>query len=71
MLPFTSGHSDLDVQRSLELASAAMHIAIGYSFDNAGNENKEGNNGDMGNGVLKTGGNLVMKIFEASYFVQF
>ncbi|CAD7695331.1 unnamed protein product [Ostreobium quekettii] len=62
MLPPTTGHAEIDVERSAELASVALHIAVGYLFDKFEEERPPTDE----SGVLKAKGSLVMKIFEGS-----
>ncbi|GMH37237.1 hypothetical protein BSKO_05110 [Bryopsis sp. KO-2023] len=63
MMDSTTGHSDIDVVRSMELAGTAFQLATGRHPDMEDEK--------LHDGVLVDGGNLVMKIFEGAGIQEF
>ncbi|KAK3248996.1 hypothetical protein CYMTET_41565 [Cymbomonas tetramitiformis] len=63
MCPDTSGSARLDVSASLELAQTALGIAVG---DVNGTVDEAFEQGGQRKGVLRQGGNFVVKILEGS-----
>jgi 23S rRNA U2552 (ribose-2'-O)-methylase RlmE/FtsJ len=74
MLHFTSGSGDVDVARSLELAGTALHAAVGYHYDEAERQGgpdaaravAEATGVPRHSGLLRPGGNFVVKVYEGS-----
>ncbi len=66
-LQFTSGVNDVEL--SLELAGTALNVATGHYSELYGDA-YEHNVGFRHQGFLKTGGNLVMKVYEVSVAAQ-